>query len=85
MSSGQMLSGQMSFWANDFLGKCGLDKCPSGQTSYGQMSLGKCKSDTKAFGRLLCSRPMAKKFVKNIPVKKKKIKTISGQNMCLEF
>jgi hypothetical protein len=37
-----MSSGQMSFWANVFLGKCRLGKCPSGQMSYGQMSLGKC-------------------------------------------
>jgi hypothetical protein len=25
---------QMSFWANVFLGKCLLDKCPSGQMSF---------------------------------------------------
>jgi hypothetical protein len=41
MSLGQILSGQMSLWASVFLGKCCLGKSPSGQTLYGQMSLGK--------------------------------------------
>jgi hypothetical protein len=48
--SGQMSSGQMSFWANVFLVKCPSGQMSSGQMSSGQMSfwanvfLGKCLS-----------------------------------------
>jgi hypothetical protein len=66
---GKCLSGQMSFWANVFLGKCLSGQTPSGQTSYGQMSiwanvlwanvhlckclLSKCRSGQMSLGKCL--------------------------------
>jgi hypothetical protein len=39
---GKRRLGKWLLWANVILNKCHLGKRPSGQTLYGQMSLGKC-------------------------------------------
>jgi hypothetical protein len=47
MSFWQINPGQMSFWANVFLGKC-----LSGQMSFGQISSGqKCRSEQMSLGK----------------------------------
>jgi hypothetical protein len=54
-----MSSGQMSFWANVFMGKCLLGKFRLGKCLYGQMSfwanvfLGKCRMDKRPSGQTL--------------------------------
>jgi hypothetical protein len=58
MSFGQMYSGQMSFWANVFLGKHLLGKCFSGQMSFwanvfwANVHLGKCRSWQMSLGNV---------------------------------
>jgi hypothetical protein len=65
---GQISSGQLSFWANVFLGKCLSGQMLSGQMSSGQMSfwanvflgkccLGKCPHGQTSYGQMSWNRP----------------------------